>query len=298
MKNQLGNRIDMEYHPIIIIGAARSGTNMLRDVLTDLSGVATWPCDEIPFVWRYGNASHSDDEFSPELARPAVRRYIRAAFGSIARRMGGTVVVEKTCANSLRVRFVDRVLPEAKYLYIVRDGRDAAASAMKRWVARLDLPYMLRKARFVPVSDLPYYGFKFVLNRLKKLLSKDGRMASWGPRFKGMQQAVAEMSLAEVCAIQWTRSMELSEAAFQSIPPERQHRIQYEAFVANPLAGLEGICDFIGLEVDRGSLEVAVADVRSDSVGKGRKNMAPEDLRAVESIQCRVLKNHGYHCRD
>ena len=30
------------------------GHNMLRDVLTKLPGVATWPCDEINYIWRHG----------------------------------------------------------------------------------------------------------------------------------------------------------------------------------------------------------------------------------------------------
>jgi len=34
---------------IIIVGAPRSGTNMLRDVLTSFDGVCTWPCDEINY---------------------------------------------------------------------------------------------------------------------------------------------------------------------------------------------------------------------------------------------------------
>ena len=40
---------------VVIIGAPRSGTNMLRDVLTSLPGFATWPCDEINLIWRHGN---------------------------------------------------------------------------------------------------------------------------------------------------------------------------------------------------------------------------------------------------
>ena len=38
-------------------------------------------------------------------------------------------MVEKTCANTLRLPFVDKVLPEARYLHIVRDGVDVVASA-------------------------------------------------------------------------------------------------------------------------------------------------------------------------
>jgi len=69
--------------PVIIIGAARSGTNMLRDVLCSIPGLTTWPCDEIPYIWRHGNRDHPDDEFSPDMARPDVQRYILNQFRRI-----------------------------------------------------------------------------------------------------------------------------------------------------------------------------------------------------------------------
>ena len=72
------------YQPVIIIGAARSGTNMLRDVLTSLPGVGTWPCDEINYIWRHRNARNPLDEFQPEQATDPVRRFIRGEFDRIA----------------------------------------------------------------------------------------------------------------------------------------------------------------------------------------------------------------------
>jgi hypothetical protein len=38
-----------------------SGANMLRDVLTLLPGVATWPCDEINYTWRHGKDKKDRD---------------------------------------------------------------------------------------------------------------------------------------------------------------------------------------------------------------------------------------------
>ena len=46
-KSQLANP------PVIIIGAGRSGTNMLRDLLAQLPQFSTWPCDEINYIWRH-----------------------------------------------------------------------------------------------------------------------------------------------------------------------------------------------------------------------------------------------------
>ena len=65
---------------IIIIGAPRSGTNMLRDVLTSINGIETWPCDEINYVWRHGNVFYPSDEIPVENASPAVKRYIQKSF--------------------------------------------------------------------------------------------------------------------------------------------------------------------------------------------------------------------------
>ena len=41
----------MNINPVIIIGAPRSGTNILRDTLSIISNVRTWDCDEIPYIW-------------------------------------------------------------------------------------------------------------------------------------------------------------------------------------------------------------------------------------------------------
>lgn len=148
-----------EYQPVILIGAPRSGTNMLRDVITRIEGVGTWPCDEVNYVWRHGNRGHFSDELSPVLAKPEVRKFIRGQFNKVARRFQLRYVVEKTCANSLRVGFIDRIFPEARYIYLVRDGRDTTASAMKRWKAPLNLPYTYGRHVLSPNQIYPIMAF-------------------------------------------------------------------------------------------------------------------------------------------
>ena len=60
---------------VFIIGAPRSGTNMLRNILTNFDGVKTWPCDEINYILRHGNVRHPSDEFGVEHATPEVKQY-------------------------------------------------------------------------------------------------------------------------------------------------------------------------------------------------------------------------------
>ena len=118
--------------PVVVVGAGRSGTNLLRDLVCSFPGLATWPCDEINYIWRHGNRDAPTDELTADDARPEVVRYVRRAFDRQRRRAGGDAVVEKTCATTLRVAFAHRIVPEARFVVIVRDGRDVTASAMQR----------------------------------------------------------------------------------------------------------------------------------------------------------------------
>ena len=68
---------------ILIIGAPRSGTNMLRDILTTFDGVSTWPCDEINYIWRHGNVLYPSDEIPIDRATPDVKKYINKCFNKI-----------------------------------------------------------------------------------------------------------------------------------------------------------------------------------------------------------------------
>lgn len=288
------SRIASTPRPIVVIGAPRSGTNMLRDVLTSFPDIATWPCDEINYLWRHRNLRHPSDEFTQPMARPEVCRYMRKQFAWVERRYDVPTVVEKTCANSLRVPFVDAVLPEARYLFIRRDGLDVVESAMKRWQAPLDIPYLGRKARFVPLTDLPYYGGRYLWHRLYRLVSRNGRLATWGPVLDDMTAILKHHPLDEVCALQWQRCVDKARDALVGIDSDRWLEIGYEEFVRDPERELQRVMAFLGGEVPGETARFATADIRADSVGKGRAELDAEATRRIESLVGRTLERFGY----
>ena len=286
--------------PVVIIGAGRSGTNMLRDVLTKLAGVDTWPCDEINYIWRHGNRAEATDEFTPAHATPAVQDYIREAFSSRIRQSqlgsvpeGRRYILEKTCANSLRVPFVDAVLPEARYIHLIRDGRDVLASARKRWQAPLDIPYLLAKARYVPPSDLYYYASRYLGNRIAKQRSSEKALAVWGPRFDGMTNIAKKHDLDHVCAHQWVRCVGQSGQAFAQMDSAKCHQVYYEDFVNSPVTVLSAIATFLGFQHTESELRDACADVRTSSVGKGQSGNEDQDSELFHVMQP-MLKEHSY----
>jgi hypothetical protein len=272
------------FRPIVIIGAPRSGTNMLRDALTSCNGAATWPCDEINAIWRHYNARHPSDELQAVHATRRVRHYVRQAFQRLAHRTGAQWIVEKTCANSLRVNFVRAILPEAKFIFLVRDGWDVVASSMKRWQAGFDLRYTLRKARYVPLGDVAGLAARLVANRLYRFNMGERRLGSWGPRFDGMQTMLRERSLAEVCAEQWGRCVTSSAMSLAPCPRDQMCFVRYETFVAQPRSEIRRVVEFTGLDMSDELLRRVASAISSRSVGKGREELDAGTLARIEPL--------------
>ena len=284
----------MDHKQLIIIGAGRSGTNILRDVLTTIPGVGTWPCDEINYIWRHGNRSWENDEFDLTHARPEVCQYIRRAFGKAAYSSHSEWVLEKTCANSLRIPFINCVLPEAHYIFIIRDGRDVIASALRRWRAPLDLRYILKKARFVPPTDIAFYAGKYIINRLSSFTNHDRRLASWGPRCMDLQEILNDQGLIAACGYQWARCVELASSALKKIPQDRILKVRYENFVREPTNNLGRICDFMNKKLPNKVADSSKKLVTPISIGKWRSDLSELDLQPALPFIQTILQELEY----
>jgi len=280
--------------PIIIVAAPRSGTNMLRNMLCMHPALVTWPCDEINPIWRYENSSYPTDELTPEHATTNVARYIQKKFASLSSSHAGRMVVEKTCANSLRVPFVDRVLPNAKYIFMIRDGRDAAASAMQRWTGSTTLSYILGKARWVPMKDLPRYGTRFARTRLRQYFGHEQTLTTWGPRFSGIDEMVASADLIDVCGTQWLRCVESARTTLQAIDTARVLTLRYEQVVNSPQTEFERIFSFCELPFPADVSDAIRRSVTPSNIGKHLTQLTVDEIAQLEGVIGSTLNDNGY----
>ena len=126
-------------HPIFIGGAGRSGTTLLRVMLNAHPHLAGGPEFKVtPAIAELFNNTVADSGIlRAYMVTPAeVAEHFRALFAGIfakfleerkARRL-----VEKTPHNVLAMRSLGLIFPDAKFIHVIRDGRDVAASLVRQ----------------------------------------------------------------------------------------------------------------------------------------------------------------------
>ncbi len=280
------------FRPIILIGAARSGTKMLRDTIALHPQIDKIPYD-INYIWRLGNENLPHDELTPDMATQEVIHRIRKQFLHY-HSPGSPFLIEKTVGNTLRPLFVNKVLPEAVFIHLIRDGRDVVESVYRQWLAPPDWPYIAKKAMSFPITQAFGYAWSYAKTTLiKAMFPKKHQAGTWGPRYKGIDDDVASKDLLTVCAIQWRRSVEKALDQLAQIDNDRIFTIRYESFVSEPRAHLLELAAFIGMD-DGFYSEVNLEHVSNRNIGKGMQNLAPDQIDTVMNIIAPTLQRLGY----
>lgn len=267
--------------PVLLIGAGRSGTKLLRDLLAESPEITRVPYD-VSYVWRHKNEGCPHDEIKPEDVDQKdvewIRRNIYKLQDKKKSSFGNVYLVEKSVPNSLRPLLLYKVFPEAYFIQIVRDGRAVTESAIRMWSAKPETQYLLEKLRYFPWSSYRYAAWYFY-NRLVHFFKS--RPAIWGPRYKGISDDVSSQPLHVVCARQWRRCIEVADVQLKDIPRNQQITIRYEDLVKDENTVL-GICDFLG--IDSGPILQAFKDiVRTDNNTKWESALTESQILDIKN---------------
>lgn len=256
----------MARNNVIILGAPRSGTNLLRDLLTSNKNLITWDCDEINPIWRYGNyRAKSDEDFDMQLSNNSFK-FIREKFEKL-RSSSDKIIVEKTCANALRPKFVKECFPDSRFIIIQRDGYDCTISAKKKGTKKFDLKYQFSKWRYAPWLSLPSI-IKAKLNGI------------WGPHYRGMEKDLKVLDPLEIAAVQWKKCNEHLLEFEKTITPSSCIRIRYEDLVHEPDMVLSQLFRFI-FDSDETQQFKNHSNVYQTSIGKARNELSKQDIKMV-----------------
>jgi len=291
--------------PIVILGAARSGTSLLGSVLSQHPELAY--LEEPTPIWLYKNAKYKTDYLPEEFATNEIISYINERFEDFVNQSSKSRLLEKTPANTLRLPFVRKVLPNSKIIHVVRNGYEVAHSSEKKWTSEYDLnatrihgeennfryfKKQVRKFSRIPTCDLIYYigdVFRALLFHLGVYNRK-----IWGPRVPGLYELVKLHSKFEVCALQWKYCIDSVLETKNMIPESNFLQIKYEDFCTHPRSVLLVILTFCELEIP-GNFETMVGLVDSPLKRKGHNDHRPEKTYDELDMKLKpVLRALGY----
>jgi LPS sulfotransferase NodH len=270
--------------PVVILGVSRSGTTLLKEMLDAHSGLAI-PTESyfIPqLADRHGDRLDVDG-FLADVGRLARVR----EWGVSPEDVRARLPAEATFAEAIQAIY--RSYADAR-------GKDRFGDKTPSYRQHL------------PLLERVFPGAQYIH------LVRDGRDAALSfvamrrrPRFNWSRpHGIAGF------ACQWRLEVEAARRFGESVGPARYLELRYEDLVAEPVARLRAVCDFLGLsfeagmlqyhrEVDASSLQdhPRLAQPPTPGLRQWRREMSPGDAEVFEAIAGDLLGLLGYEraCR-
>jgi len=276
------------------VGAGRSGTNFLGQVLRSHPMLAYWRRPK--YVWRHGNAWKPDDCLMADDATPRIKRYIHRRFHEFMTAQGKDHLLVCLQAMALGLEFVYEVFPDAKVIHIIRDGRDVAKSQTYHWMRHLgqETSRMLQnRGREVPLTDYPAYVGEF-LGEMWYKLSRKNRRYAWGPRIKDWKRLSREMDILQYCALCWKECV--GEARRVGLPkaPQQYYEIRFEDLVERPEQSVPALLDYMGLPMAAEVKRFIDEHIDRSRPRQYQRKMSDEELQRIRPYVEPLLKKLGY----
>ena len=271
--------------PVFVVGCSRSGTTITYETLATAPQFLTFGW-EIPQFWNslYGplnNGWHSEAA-GAEHARPEHRD---AAFRYFYQRLGPGWVLDKTCINVMRIPYLYKLFPQAKFVFIQRDGRDNISSMMDGWrMGRTDGRFELSQF-FGPFPE--------------PVAINGGEFREWAFFLAPGWREYNRSSLEEVCAFQWTSANRLALEAKRLVPSEQWIHLRYEDIFERPVEMFRDAFVKLGIPFTP-KLEARCANLQPTSVVKGTpqkqkwREHNPEAIARILPTIAPMMRELGY----
>lgn len=258
--------------PIFIIGASRSGTTTLFQLLSDHPELGSLR-REGHDLWRKHHHPRRkgwiSDAVGPGETTPAERRfvarYLRSHFKS-------SRFVEKTPENCLRIPYLLELFPGAHFVLMKRDPLPTLLSLIRGWRH----PQGKFRSYFVPETlSIPGYDHE---RRWCFTLIEGWRQYRSRP-------------IPEIAAEQWRQLTDGALAGRDLVPADRWHEIALEELIRDPVGTVGELLDATGLVRDprlMASLEALPRHNAGEDGPVARAEEIEEALAALAGLESTV----------
>ena len=275
--------------PVFVVGCSRSGTTVTYETLATAPQFLSFGW-EVPQFWNSLYGPLENDWYSEaagaEHARPEHRD---AALRYFYQRLGAGWVLDKTCINVMRIPYLHQLFPQAKFVFIQRDGRDNISSMMDGWrMGRTDGRFELSQF-FGPFPE--------------PVAINGGEFKEWSFFLAPGWREYNHASLEEVCAFQWIAANRMALDAKNTIPPAQWIHLRYEDIFERPVGMFREAFAQLGVPFTP-ELEARCANLQPTSVVKGtpkKQKWREHNPAAIERILPMItpmLRELGYDAED
>jgi hypothetical protein len=241
---------------------------------------------DINFIWRTGNEGLPHDQLSPYSYSDQSHRRIDKYLERYSK--GYSVLIEKTVSNTIRIPFLLRHYPHAKFIFLYRNGFDVCESVMRQWELPVDQRYLIDKLKHVPLRHVLSYGLKFVTRNIKR----DKNNFFWGVNYPGLKEHLSNASREEIVAYQWRYCVGKMLEDKMTIPRRNLMEIRYEEFVDDPKGIINKTMMFLGME--QKSRQIDYRRIRKDNVGKSGTRLTSSQKKVIYPIIKDIMTNLKY----
>ncbi|MGD1948602.1 MAG: sulfotransferase [Leptolyngbyaceae cyanobacterium] len=255
--------------PIFIVGSPRSGTTFLGSCIAQLPEISY---HFEPVATKAAARYIHNQEWSFIKAKQFYQRVY--AWLMRLHADGDLRFAEKTPRNCFLIDFLYQAFPDAQFIHIIRDGRDAALSHSKK-------PWLQAAAAQSDKRESSGY--------------RHGPYARFWVETDRVQEFEATSDIHR-CIWAWRRHVSTILDQTQALPKDQYYELRYENLVAQPhqeaqklLANLE-----IQNTVSSQKLCQAFAQAKTTSVGGWQRELSAEQLQQVNQEAGTLLEQLGY----
>jgi hypothetical protein len=245
------------HQPVFIVAAPRSGSTLLFETLAvseqlyTLGGEGHELIEGIPEL-QPGAARVESNRLEAEHASDAVAAHIVESMLRAARDAHGQApapdrvirFLEKTPKNALRIPFLNRIFPDARFIVLWRDPRENLASIIEAW----------RSGRWKTYNGLP--GFE----------------GPWSLLLPPGWPVMNGRPLEDIAAFQWDKTYRIVLGDLAGLPRERWTVLNYAELTGNTAATIRRLCELVGIEWD-----ASLAQHVKQPLPLSRYTLAPPD---------------------
>jgi hypothetical protein len=291
-----------------IVGSPRSGTTILGNILDCHSDIAEWY--EPYYIWESYFDTKQDDVWRAADLTAKSLRSIHGEFSNFSQKAGCRVIVDKSPGHAMNIPIINKIFPAAKWIHILRDGRDVTLSIKKEWAKREQI---VSQGNFIGLIDVtgrmlarqPFWRhrLKAVLFELRAISSLNPRMylnkskwrgkAGWGPRFEGWEEYLRTHSSLEVNATQWVKSVEAVQVSWPMLPEKNKIEIRYEDLLRLPEATLKKVLKILELE-PKDDFFRKIPLLKRDNFHKWEKEFNAAEINKIKPILSQLINDLGY----